>query len=199
LIHFYKRNMRFLFCGDQDCPDWVLAQIGEISKLSAIRLKQLSSKVILLACSEAKISNEDLEWMAALTKLQQSEVFPSVSALEWIFIGGAKNRVDHAKLAEELEQLGTPREHSSVISRIYKDKRSELEAYLEKKSLRFTSLDSCDGAVFPEEDGHKSFVLDLKLRDELGTRNQSVRLSERLLFVLRTEMETAYNKILPFD
>ena len=25
--------------------------------------------------------------------------------------------MDHAKLAEELEQLGTPREHSSVISR----------------------------------------------------------------------------------
>ena len=36
--------------------------------------------------------------------------------------------MDHAKLAEELEQLGTPREHSSVISRLIL-KEPEVGAY----------------------------------------------------------------------
>lgn len=70
--------MRFRFCGDLDCPDWVLAEINTLSKMvsppaaevayfsqsdrcmplqSAIRVKVLVSQVILY-CLEGELNYE---------------------------------------------------------------------------------------------------------------------------------------------
>eukprot|EP01033_Poteriospumella_lacustris_P002347 gene2347-1712_t len=38
--------MRFRFCGDLDCPDWVLAEINTLSKMSSVRLRILVSQII---------------------------------------------------------------------------------------------------------------------------------------------------------
>ena len=37
---------RFEFCGDMDCPDWVLAEIQVLSRLSSVKLKILVSEII---------------------------------------------------------------------------------------------------------------------------------------------------------
>ena len=33
--------MRFDFCGNQDCPEWVLAEVSLVSKMSAVKLMQV--------------------------------------------------------------------------------------------------------------------------------------------------------------
>lgn len=38
--------MRFKFCGDLDCPDWVLSEIATLSKLSSVRIKVLVVQII---------------------------------------------------------------------------------------------------------------------------------------------------------
>jgi len=38
--------MKFRFCGDLDCPDWLLAEIATLSKLSSVRIKVLAVQII---------------------------------------------------------------------------------------------------------------------------------------------------------
>ena len=45
LIFSEKIGMKFKFCGGQDCPDWLLAEIAAMSSISAIKVKQISVKV----------------------------------------------------------------------------------------------------------------------------------------------------------
>ena len=37
--------MRFKFCGDLDCPDWVLAEMAVMSKLSVVKFKLLCDMI----------------------------------------------------------------------------------------------------------------------------------------------------------
>uniref|UniRef100_A0A667YQN8 COMM domain containing 4 n=1 Tax=Myripristis murdjan TaxID=586833 RepID=A0A667YQN8_9TELE len=38
--------MRFRFCGDLDCPDWVLAEISTLAKISSVKMKLLCGQVL---------------------------------------------------------------------------------------------------------------------------------------------------------
>ncbi|RZB41623.1 COMM domain-containing protein 4, partial [Asbolus verrucosus] len=37
---------KFRFCGEADCPDWILAEINTLSRLSSVKLKLLSQIVV---------------------------------------------------------------------------------------------------------------------------------------------------------
>uniref|UniRef100_A0A8C4YDV5 COMM domain containing 4 n=1 Tax=Gopherus evgoodei TaxID=1825980 RepID=A0A8C4YDV5_9SAUR len=37
---------RFRFCGDLDCPDWVLAEISTLAKISSVKLKLICGQVL---------------------------------------------------------------------------------------------------------------------------------------------------------
>ena len=39
------RNMKFKFCGGLDCPDWLLAEIATMAKISALKVRQLAQEV----------------------------------------------------------------------------------------------------------------------------------------------------------
>ncbi len=38
--------MRFDFCGNIDCPEWVLAEISLINKMSAVKLKLIMTQIV---------------------------------------------------------------------------------------------------------------------------------------------------------
>jgi hypothetical protein len=39
IYNYNKLNMRFEFCGNIDCPEWVLSEVVQLNKISAIKLK----------------------------------------------------------------------------------------------------------------------------------------------------------------
>lgn len=59
-----------------------------------------------------------------------------IAALELIFTSSARYGVSAADLSSELQQLGLPREHSTVVARIHTDYCPQLMATLSSQSLR---------------------------------------------------------------
>ena len=44
LIHIFT-EMRFRFCGGEDCPDWLLAEISSLAAVSVVKVRQLTAEV----------------------------------------------------------------------------------------------------------------------------------------------------------
>ncbi|KAJ8914594.1 hypothetical protein NQ315_017299 [Exocentrus adspersus] len=61
--------MRFRFCGDADCPDWVLVEINTLSKLSSIKLKLLT-QIVAQGIISAPVDMDKAEKLFAESKLE---------------------------------------------------------------------------------------------------------------------------------
>ncbi|XP_034523917.1 COMM domain-containing protein 4 isoform X2 [Ailuropoda melanoleuca] len=109
--------MRFRFCGDLDCPDWVLAEISTLAKIYEKTLK-----------------------LTADARFESGDVKATVAVLSFILSSAAKHSVDGESLSSELQQLGLPKEHAASLCRCYEEKQSPLQEHLRACSLRVNRL-----------------------------------------------------------
>ena len=132
--------MRFRFCGDLDCPDWVLAEISTLSKLTSVKIKLLCIQVIkdLLA---AGMDYDKVYKLTSDAKFETGDVKASIAVLSFILCSAAKYNVDGESLSNELQQLGLPKEHATALTKSYSDSLEKLQTQLRKQSLRLSQLD----------------------------------------------------------
>ncbi|XP_054572655.1 COMM domain-containing protein 4 isoform X5 [Eptesicus fuscus] len=135
--HWQVRNilLRFRFCGDLDCPDWVLAEISTLAKISSVKLRLLCGQVLqeLLGLG---MDYEKVQKLTADARFELGDVKATVAVLSFILSSAAKHSVDGESLSSELQQLGLPKEHAASLCRCYEEKQSPLQEYLRACSLR---------------------------------------------------------------
>ncbi|GAB0193976.1 COMM domain-containing protein 4 [Grus japonensis] len=134
-------DMRFRFCGDLDCPDWVLAEISTLAKISSVKLKLICAQVLRDLLGEA-IEYEKILKLTSDAKLESGDVKATIAVLGFILSSAAKHNVDSESLSSELQQLGLPKEHASGLCRSYEEKQSSLQDSLRACSLRLNQLGS---------------------------------------------------------
>uniref|UniRef100_A0A1E1X4R9 COMM domain-containing protein n=1 Tax=Amblyomma aureolatum TaxID=187763 RepID=A0A1E1X4R9_9ACAR len=132
--------MLFKFCGDRDCPDWLLAEIGSLSKISSVKVKLLCVQVVS-GILNSQIGFDKVAKLTADSKFTTDDVKGVLMALEFILKNSTKFAVDEESLVNELTQLGLPREHAVSVSKVYADRWPEILAVLKDQSLRLSSLD----------------------------------------------------------
>ncbi|KAK8770044.1 hypothetical protein V5799_013486, partial [Amblyomma americanum] len=103
--------MLFKFCGDRDCPDWLLAEIGSLSKISSVKVKLLCVQVVN-GILNSQIGFDKVAKLTADSKFTTDDVKGVLMALEFILKNSTKFAVDEESLVNELTQLGLPREHA---------------------------------------------------------------------------------------
>ncbi|KAK2103405.1 COMM domain-containing protein 4 [Saguinus oedipus] len=146
---------RFRFCGDLDCPDWVLAEISMLAKMSSVKLRLLCSQVLKELLGQG-IDYEKILKLTADTKFGEypaestgprqpwelgmvpgsGDVKATVAVLSFILSSAAKHSVDGESLSSELQQLGLPKEHAASLCRCYEEKQTPLQKHLRVCSLR---------------------------------------------------------------
>ncbi|XP_045442630.1 COMM domain-containing protein 4 isoform X2 [Pipistrellus kuhlii] len=150
--------MRFRFCGDLDCPDWVLAEISTLAKISSVKLRLLCGQVLQellgLGMDVSAWSSpcpttlrvhkpreyEKVQKLTADARFELGDVKATVAVLSFILSSAAKHSVDGESLSSELQQLGLPKEHAASLCRCYEEKQSPLQEYLRACSLRVNRL-----------------------------------------------------------
>ncbi|XP_059168423.1 COMM domain-containing protein 4-like [Physella acuta] len=138
--------MRFRFCGDLDCPDWVLAEINILSKITSVKIKLLAVQVLKDLLGEG-IDYDKVHKLTSDAKFETGDIKASIAALSFILSSAAKYDVDGETLSNELQQLGLPKEHTTSLCKSYSDAQVKLQEHFRQTSLRVSNLDSVQWRV----------------------------------------------------
>ncbi|KAK7874097.1 hypothetical protein R5R35_004641 [Gryllus longicercus] len=177
--------MRFRFCGDLDCPDWILAEINTLARMTSIKVKQLCQQVAKSLLGE-EIDYEKVKKLASDSKFEVGDVKACVAAVAFVLSSSARHGVDEEALGSELQQLGLPREHSMAICRVYRDHVASITAHLQSSTLRLSRLqhvqwrvDVASECSVPKESEvrmHPEVQLSLDVRDTVADKSVNHRL-----------------------
>lgn len=110
--------MRFEFCGNIDCPEWVLSEVVQLNKISAIKLKLVLQQILrkimgqqydhdklIKLCKDQKLSSDDTRCLLAL--------------IEYILSQAGKHQVGEQAFSKDLLQMGIAIENANAIVKIY--------------------------------------------------------------------------------
>lgn len=134
--------MRFRFCGDLDCPDWVLAEINTLSKMSSVRLRILVSQIIGF-CLVGQLNYEKILKIAEDNADGLSDIKGAIAAIHFMITSAAKYDVEDKVLIQEIQQLGLPKENSETVAKQYRENKDALRDQLEVTSYRISKLVDC--------------------------------------------------------
>ncbi|XP_011645522.1 COMM domain-containing protein 4 [Pogonomyrmex barbatus] len=179
--------MKFRFLGDGDCPDWLLAEINTLSRMTSIKMKMLGQAVAKYL-TEGELDVRKSKKITQDTKLDISDAKAIVAALELIFTSSARYGVSAADLSSELQQLGLPREHSTAVARLHTDHCSQITAVLSSQSLRVSRLSSIE--VLPCDSSSPTVTLKLKKIDG-KEEDSTINISKDDVQVLLKELKRA--------
>ncbi|KAM5172640.1 COMM domain-containing protein 4 [Mantella aurantiaca] len=189
--------MRFRFCGDLDCPDWVLAEISTLAKISSVKLKLMCAQVLKEQLGEA-IDYEKILKLTTDARFESGDIKATVAVLCFILSSAAKHSVSSENLSSELQQLGLPREHAVSLCRSYEEKQTALQEKLRESSLRLSHLSSVSWRVdqtlsssILQEVNEPLVHLNLQVDNAGYSSPVAVTVSSSKLRVLLTELKQA--------
>ena len=139
--------MKFRFCGDLDCPDWVLAEITTLSRITSVKMKLMCQQVMSHLLAHAPINYDKVDKLTSDAKYTTADVKGAIAAVDFVFCNAGKNGVGQEMLSNELQQLGLPKELSTALCKVYNDSYEKLCDVLRTKSLRLSTLRSVDWRV----------------------------------------------------
>lgn len=190
--------MKFRFCGDLDCPDWVLAEINILARLTSVKMKLLVMQVIKSILGE-EIDIKKVEKITSDAKYESGDVKASIAGIRYIISSAAKHDVDEETLSSELQQLGLPKEHTAALCKTYDGKLSSLQEEFRKQSFRRSGrLENLSWKIEDckiEELGEnlKQAVIDLQLKSPDGLiEKKTFRIDADKLRIFLHELKTAH-------
>ena len=134
--------MKFRFCGGRDCPDWLLAEISTISRLTSIKTKLICGQVSQALIAEKKQDqvpdHDKLTKLTSDAKFSVADIQATIAALNFILTSAAKYDCDVESVINELQQLGLPKEHSTTIGKVFGERKVVLRDCLQQKSLKIS-------------------------------------------------------------
>ncbi|CAH1121262.1 unnamed protein product [Ceutorhynchus assimilis] len=142
--------MKFRFNGDTDCPDWILAEIYTLSRLSSVKLKLLG-QVVVQGIIMPPIQTEKIDKLFADSKLDADiDLKSCIACLKYIISSATRFHCESSALQSELQQLGLPREHSNSIKRVFEEYNGALSENFKAQLLRVNPLEGVSATSDPE-------------------------------------------------
>jgi DNA polymerase III delta prime subunit len=129
-----------------DCPDWVLAEINTLSKMSSVRFRIFVAQIISY-CLMGELNYEKIIKIAEDNSEGLSNIKGAVAAIHFIITSAAKYDVEDNALIQEIQQLGLPKENSETVAKQYRENKDNLRDQLEKSSYRISRLLDCSWRV----------------------------------------------------
>jgi len=135
--------MKFKFCGNRDCPDWLITEIIFLTKISSVKLRILSNQICKFILKKGE-NMEDIKKILLDLNLNEKDASIVISVLDFIFRNAAKFNIEDNYLNQELQQLGLPQEIAESISKVFKREKNNLREFLKFDIFSFNSINNID-------------------------------------------------------
>lgn len=135
--------MKFKFCGNIDCPEWLISEITFLTKISSIKLRIISNNLINCLISDTKNLKDILKSIEEMNFSEEESII-IVSSLEFIIKNSTKFDVEDIILNQELQQLGLPQENADSITKVFKNHKENLNKKLIKETFSFNQISNID-------------------------------------------------------
>ena len=129
--------MRFEFCGNIDCPEWVLSEVSILNRMSAIKLK------LMLAQLTKKFTGQDFD-QEKLQKLCRDQKFDAeetkvcIAIVEFLISQAVKHQVSDKSFSKDLLQMGVAIENSNALVKMFTEQHENIARVLRENSLRIS-------------------------------------------------------------
>lgn len=184
---------RFKFCGDGDCPDFILASIhSNLCGLSSIKLKVFASHVVKIIVSEEPI---DEKKFADAFGGSFDDSKSAYSCVRFLLLSAVRFGIAKDVFSIELQQLGLPREHSIALGKVLDEHSATLREHLKSKSLTINELAD---VKCQESDGIECVKLEMEIKNFVsgkGNVSKEINISKRDIPVLLKELKIIKEKM----
>uniref|UniRef100_A0A182U8E3 COMM domain-containing protein n=1 Tax=Anopheles melas TaxID=34690 RepID=A0A182U8E3_9DIPT len=138
----WKFPVKFRFCGDGDCPDWVLAEIhSNLAQLTTGQLNDLGEHTAKSILGE-EIPEAEISKIYSITKGSMDGPKGGIACLRFLLTSASRYNTESAEFSTELQQLGLPKEHTAILCRLLDDYVQKIRAVLREKSLSINQLET---------------------------------------------------------
>ena len=132
--------MRFDFCGNVDCPEWVLAEVALLNKVSAIKLKLICGQILKKIGQQPGFEPDKLSKLFRDQKFEAEESKVCIALIEFVLRQSAKHCINEKQLSKDLLQMGVAIENANTLVKHYTDQMENLQRALRSESMRVSSV-----------------------------------------------------------
>ena len=191
--------MRFKFCGNIDCPDWLITEITYLTKFTSVKLRIISNQICKFIINKGS-NIQDLKKILDEMNLNEQESKIVISVLDFIFRNSAKFDVEDIALNQELQQLGLPQENAESISKVFKNQKLKLREFLKGDIFSFNIINDVNFKnSYTLSDNYTNFNNVNEKENKLEEDNYNIQSLEKTRINLCFNIQNNQNYIISMD
>lgn len=191
--------MRFKFCGNIDCPDWLITEITYLTKFTSVKLRIISNQICKFIINKGS-NIQDLKKILDEMNLNEQESKIVISVLDFIFRNSAKFDVEDIALNQELQQLGLPQENAESISKVFKNQKLKLREFLKGDIFSFNIINDVNFKnSYTLSDNYTNFNYVNEKENELDEDNYNIQSLEKTRINLCFNIQNNKNYVISMD
>ena len=191
--------MRFKFCGNIDCPDWLITEITYLTKFTSVKLRIISNQICKFIINKGS-NIQDLKKILDEMNLNEQESKIVISVLDFIFRNSAKFDVEDIALNQELQQLGLPQENAESISKVFKNQKLKLREFLKGDIFSFNIINDVNFKnSYTLSDNYTNFNYANEKENELDDDNYNIQSLEKTRINLCFNIQNNKNYVISMD
>ena len=131
--------MKFKFCGNIDCPEWLITEISFLNKINAVKLRIVTTNLCTTIISGENKPEKSIKMIEEMG-FSIDESYVICGMIHFIIKSSIKFEVDPVVLNQELQQLGLPQENADSIAKVFKSNFTALKNCQMENTFSHNSL-----------------------------------------------------------
>ena len=138
--------MKFAFCGNLDCPEWVLSEVAVLNRMSAVKLKLILGQIVK-KLTGVPYDNERLLKLCRDQNFDMEETKVVLALIEFLLVQAVRYVVTDKIFSKDLLQMGVAIENANALVKVFTEQNEGIARQLRLNSLRVSQIVDIDYSI----------------------------------------------------